>query len=130
MQVYINIHVCACQRPEANLGCYHSSGTAHTHVIFCLGTRSLIGLHLTNYAKLNGSIFWQPWNINTQLNTTQHNITQHKNENTTKQKLDERIDCLFNKQKMKKEKELEELELIKKEKKKEKEDRQKELGNS
>ena len=57
-------------------------------------------------------------------------LIQQMSENTTKQKLDERIDCLFNKQKMKKEKELEELELIKKEKKKEKEDRQKELGNS
>lgn len=57
-------------------------------------------------------------------------LIQQMSENTTKQKLDERIDYLFNKQKIKKEKELEELELIKKEKKKEKEERQKELGNS
>ncbi len=57
-------------------------------------------------------------------------LIEQMSENTTKQKLDERIDYLFNKQKLKKEKELEELELIKKDKKKEKEDRQKELGNS
>jgi len=55
-------------------------------------------------------------------------LIQQMSENTTKQKLDERIDYLFNKQKMKKE--LEELDFIKKEKKKEKEERQKELGNS
>lgn len=53
-------------------------------------------------------------------------LIQQMSENTTKQKLDERIDYLFNKQKMKKE--LEELDFIKKEKKKE--ERQKELGNS
>ena len=55
-------------------------------------------------------------------------LIEQMSENTTKQKVNERIDYLFNKEKQKKEKELEELELLKKEKKKE--ERQKELGNS
>lgn len=53
-------------------------------------------------------------------------LIEQMSENTTKQKLDERINYLFNKEKIKKE--IEDLELGQKEKKKE--ERQKELGNS
>ena len=52
-------------------------------------------------------------------------LIEQISENTTKEKLNEKVDYIFNKQKMKKEKELEELERIKKEKKKEREERQK-----
>ena len=47
-------------------------------------------------------------------------------ENYSKQKLDEKIDFIFNKEKRKKEKEIEQKELDDKKK----EDRQKELGNN
>lgn len=58
-------------------------------------------------------------------------LIEQMSENTTKQRVEEKVDYLFNREKLKKQKELEEeLEFIKKEKKKEKEERQKELGNS
>lgn len=58
-------------------------------------------------------------------------LIEQMSENTSKQRVEEKVDYLFNKEKIRKQKELEEeLELIKKEKKKEKEERQKELGNS
>ncbi len=58
-------------------------------------------------------------------------LIEQMSENTTKQRVEEKVDYLFNKEKLKKQKELEEeLEFLKKEKKKEKEERQKELGNS
>ncbi len=58
-------------------------------------------------------------------------LIEQMSENTSKQRVEEKVDYLFNKEKMKKQRELEEeLELLKKEKKKEKEEREKELGNS
>ncbi len=58
-------------------------------------------------------------------------LIEQMSENTTKQRVEEKVDYLFNKENLKKQKELEEeLEFLKKEKKKEKEERQKELGNS
>lgn len=58
-------------------------------------------------------------------------LIEQMSENTSKQRVEEKVNYLFNKEKLKKQKEIEEeLELIKKEKKKEKEERQKELGNS
>ena len=56
------------------------------------------------------------------------NLIEEMSENYSKQKLDEKIDIIFNKEKRKKEKELEQQEL--EEKKKTKEERQKELGNN
>lgn len=58
-------------------------------------------------------------------------LIEQMSENTSKQRVEEKVDYLFNREKMKKQKEIEEeLEFLKKEKKKEKEERQKELGNS
>ena len=54
------------------------------------------------------------------------NLVEEMSENYSKQKLDEKIDFIFNKEKRKKEKEIEQKELDDKKK----EDRQKELGNN
>lgn len=56
------------------------------------------------------------------------NLIEEMSENTSKQKVDEKVDYIFNKEKRKKYKILEEKELEEKEKKKEQ--KQKELGNS
>lgn len=57
-------------------------------------------------------------------------LIEEMSENSSKQKVDEKVDYIFNKEKRKKEKIIEEKELEEKTKKKEKEQRQKELGNN
>ena len=57
-------------------------------------------------------------------------LIEEMSENSSKQKVDEKVDYIFNKEKKKKEKIQEDKELEEKIKKKEKEQRQKELGNN
>lgn len=57
-------------------------------------------------------------------------LIEEMSENSSKQKVDEKVDYIFNKEKRKKEKIQEDKELEEKIKKKEKEQRQKELGNN
>lgn len=57
-------------------------------------------------------------------------LIEEMSENSSKQKVDEKVDYIFNKEKRKKENVLEDKELEEKEKKKEKEQRQKEIGNN
>ncbi len=57
-------------------------------------------------------------------------LIEEMSENSSKQKVDEKVDYIFNKEKRKKEKILEDKELEEKIKKKEKEQRQKEIGNN
>lgn len=57
-------------------------------------------------------------------------LIEDMSENSSKQKIEEKVEIIFNKEKRKKYKQLEEKELEEKEKKKEKEQRQKELGNN
>lgn len=57
-------------------------------------------------------------------------LIEDMSENSSKQKVDEKVNYIFNKEKIKKEKILEEKELEEREKKKEKQQRQKEIGNN
>ena len=57
-------------------------------------------------------------------------LIEDMSENSTKQKVDEKVDYIFNKEKRKKEQNIEEKELEEREKKKEKEQKQKEIGNN
>lgn len=57
-------------------------------------------------------------------------LIEEMSENSSKQKVDEKVDYIFNKEKRKKEKISEDKELEERQKKKEKEQRQKELGNN